>query len=34
MGFGLEKCARLSLKIGKVHRKQHTENTVENELKN
>jgi len=33
MGFGLEKCARLSLKIGKVHRKQHTGNTVENEIK-
>jgi hypothetical protein len=30
MDFGLEKCARVSLKSGRVHRKQHTGNTMEN----
>jgi hypothetical protein len=33
MEFGLEKCARTSLKRGKVHRKQYTGSTKENEIK-
>jgi hypothetical protein len=33
MEFGLEKCARISLKRGKVHRKQYTGSTKENEIK-
>jgi hypothetical protein len=32
-GTGLEKCARVSLECGKVHRKQRIGNTVENEIK-
>jgi len=32
MGFGLEKCANISIKSGKLHRKQHIGNT-ENEIK-
>jgi len=32
MGFGLEKCANISIKSGKVHRKQHIGN-MENEIK-
>jgi hypothetical protein len=28
--FGLEKCARICLKSGKVYRKQHMGNTMEN----
>jgi hypothetical protein len=31
--FGLEKCARISLKNGTVYRKQHIGNTMENEIK-
>jgi hypothetical protein len=30
MKFGLEKCARISLKNGTVYRKQHIGNTMEN----
>jgi hypothetical protein len=33
MKFGLEKCARMSLKNGAVYRKQHIGNTIENEIK-
>jgi hypothetical protein len=33
MKFGLEKCARISLKTGTVYRKQHIGNTIENEIK-
>jgi hypothetical protein len=33
MKFGLEKCARISLKNRTVYRKQHTQNTMENEIK-
>jgi hypothetical protein len=33
MEFGLEKCARISLKRGKVHRKQYFGSTKENEIK-
>jgi hypothetical protein len=33
MEFGLEKCARISLKNGTVYRKQHVGNTMENEIK-
>lgn len=29
--FGLEKCDKISLKSGKVHSKQHIQNTMENE---
>lgn len=32
MEFGLEKCARISIKKGKVQRKEHVENTGENEI--
>jgi hypothetical protein len=32
--FGLENCTRISLKNGTVHRKEHTGNTMENEIKN
>jgi len=31
--FGLQKCPRVSLKSGKVHRKEHKGNTMENEIK-
>jgi hypothetical protein len=33
MKFGWEKYARIWLKRGKVYRKQHMENTMENEIK-
>jgi uncharacterized protein YkvS len=33
MKFGWEKCARICLKQGKVYRKQHMGNTMENEIK-
>jgi hypothetical protein len=33
MKFGLEKCARISLKNGTVYRNQHIGNKVENEIK-
>jgi hypothetical protein len=33
MKFGFEKCERISLKNGKVYRKQHIGNTMENEIK-
>jgi hypothetical protein len=33
MKFGLEKCARISLKNGRVYRKQDIGNTMENEIK-
>jgi methionine aminopeptidase len=33
MKFGLEKCARISLKNGTVYRKEHIINTMENEIK-
>jgi hypothetical protein len=33
MEFGLEKCVRVYLKTGKVHRKQHIRNTMVNEIK-
>jgi hypothetical protein len=33
MNFGLEKCARISLKNGTIYAKQHIGNTVENEIK-
>jgi hypothetical protein len=33
MKFGLEKCARISLRNGTVYRKEHIGNTMENEIK-
>jgi hypothetical protein len=33
MEFGLEKCARISLKSGTVHKRQHIRNTMENKIK-
>ena len=33
MNFGLEKCARICLKIGRVQSKMHTGNTFENDIK-
>jgi hypothetical protein len=33
MKFGLEKCARISLKNGTVYRKENIGNTMENEIK-
>jgi hypothetical protein len=33
MKFGLEKCARISLKSWTVYRKEHIGNTVENKIK-
>ena len=33
MNFGLEKCARICLKRGRVQSKMHIGNTPENELK-
>jgi hypothetical protein len=33
MKFRLEKCAKICLKSGKVHRKQYMENTMEIEIK-
>jgi hypothetical protein len=33
MEFGLEKVVRISLKSGRVHRKQHTGNKMESEIK-
>jgi hypothetical protein len=33
MNFGLEKCARICLKRGRIRSKMHIENTFENDIK-